>query len=219
MTRAIRATFSILTGVLVASMALPMPVASAEVAPEPISYPEKKPIPTRQKALNFGLVFVAQVGVYYIDQSAIIEDHGSFKEWWRHQTSPHFDKDSFDYNLVKHSLVGQYYYLFYRSRGYEERQAFFWTFLSSLAFEFGIEAYTEKPSFQDMYQTPVFGTIVGIGAEKLSNYFHSIETIPTTILAYIFNPMTLIPGSKCDCGVIPVVNGKGEAAVYATVRF
>lgn len=173
----------------------------------------------REKLINYGIVFATQWAVYIADQGETIQDHGSLENWWKHQTSPHFDKDSFDYNLFKHSFVGHYYYLFYRSRGYQERQAFYWAAISSLTFEFGIEALTEKPSFQDIYQTPVFGTIVGMGAERLSDYLHSIGTIPTTVLAYIFNPFTLLPGSKCDCGVMPTVGLKGEAGVIATLNF
>jgi Domain of unknown function (DUF3943) len=186
---------------------------------EKLPQAKHRKITREEKAANYGLVFVAQVGTYVTSQSSVIKEHGSWRNWIRNPTSPHFDKDSFDFNLVKHSFVGQYYYLFYRSRGYGERQSFYWAAISSLTFEFGIETFTEKPSYQDIYQTPVFGTIVGMGTERLSDYFHSIGTVPTTILAYILNPFTLLPGSKCDCGVMPVVGSKGEAGFVATLNF
>ncbi|RZA21238.1 MAG: DUF3943 domain-containing protein [Proteobacteria bacterium] len=150
-------------------------------------------VSTGDKALNFGLVYTAQWISYAATQSEIIEDHGSFKNWRENIFKPHFDKDHLNYNLSKHTLVGQYYYLFYRARGYGKQSAFQWAFLSSLAFEFTIESLTERPSYQDMYQTPVLGSIVGMGAEKLSLYLHSLQTTPTTILGYLFNPMTLLP--------------------------
>lgn len=217
----------ILTAVLTAAFLLFSNAASAaeisldKIEPIPKSPFSVKPakILGREKLLNYGVVFATQWAVYLADQGETVQDHGSLKNWWKHQTSPHFDKDSFDYNLFKHSFVGHYYYMFYRSRGYQERQAFYWAFLSSLTFEFGVESLTEKPSFQDIYQTPVFGTIVGMGAERLSDYLHSIGTIPTTVLAYIFNPFTLLPGAKCDCGVMPTVGLNGEAGVVATLSF
>lgn len=178
-----------------------------------------KPPTAREKATNFGLVFGAQVVTYIATQNEIIREHGSFKNWVQYPLMPHFDKDNFDYNIIKHSIVGHYYYLFYRSRGYQERSAFFWAIGSSLLFEFGIETVTERPSFQDMYLTPVFGTVLGMGMERLSGYFHSLHTLPTTIIGYILNPMPLIPGAKCDCGIIPNVGKKGEAGVVVTYRF
>lgn len=145
------------------------------------------------KTLNFGFVYVVQWASYFATQETVIREHGSFKNIRENIFKPHFDKDHFNYNLSKHTLTGQYYYLFYRSRGYEKQGSFEWAFLSSLAFEFTIETATERPSYQDMYQTPVFGSIVGMGAENLSLWFHSLQTWPTTMLGYLFNPFTILP--------------------------
>jgi hypothetical protein len=153
-------------------------------------------IPGIEKALNFGAVYVVQWGFYLTTQKKEIDKHGSFDNWLHNPTRPHPDKDSFDYNLVKHSLVGNYYYLFYRSRGYSERSSFLWSMLSSLAFEFTIETVTEPPSFQDIYQTPVFGTVLGVGSEKLSLYLHSLDTRWGHVLGYIFNPFSLLPSTS-----------------------
>lgn len=150
-------------------------------------------ISNASKAINFGVVYAVQWAGYFATQEKIIRDHGSAKAYRENILKPHFDKDHLNYNLSKHTLVGQYYYLFYRSRGYGKQSAFHWTALSSLAFEFTIETLTEPPSYQDIYQTPVFGTILGMGTEELSLYFHSLQTVPTTMLGYLFNPMTLLP--------------------------
>jgi hypothetical protein len=179
--------------------------------PEPISNP--------RKLANFGLVAATQVVTYWLTQEEIIREHGSWKNWIQHPLMPHFDKDNFDYNIVKHSFVGHYYYLFYRSRGYSERSAFFWTVGSSALFEFAIETYTERPSFQDLYLTPVFGTILGMGMERMSRYFHSLHTLPTSLIGYIFNPMTLIPGEQCECSMTPSVSVRGEPGVVVTLGF
>ncbi len=185
--------------------------------------PQGRPeVPNKEKFLNFGAVYGFQWAFYFYSQQETIEsDGGSLRNWYTNPFKPHFDKDSFDYNIVKHSLVGNYYYQFYRSRGYTEKNAFFWSFMSSLAFEFTIETITEKPSYQDIYQTPVFGTVLGIGFEKASIYFHSMNTWYGTTLGYLFNPMTLIPQfAREDKAVTltPVLNSKMTGFV-ATYRF
>lgn len=176
-------------------------------------------IPIKEKTLNFGFVYLSQWTLYLISQRDVIQEHGSLKNWYEHPMSPRFDRDSFEYNIFKHSLVGNYYYLFYRSRRYNEKDAFFWTFMSSLAFEFTIETITEKPSYQDIYQTPVFGTVLGIGFEKLSQYCHSWDNWYGDLLGYIINPMTLIPQfARENASATPVVDNKKIGAIV-TYRF
>ncbi len=162
--------------------------------PDPTSLNESAAIDIPQnKLLNFGVVYAAQWGFYFVSQHETIESHGSFNNWIEHSLHPEFDKDTFDYNLFKHALSGGYYYLFYRSRGYTEQASFIWSALSSLAFEFTIETITEKPSIQDIYQTPLFGAIVGVGFENLSKHLHELDTWYGHTLGYILNPFTLLP--------------------------
>lgn len=190
------------------------------------SFPEYIPegrtdVPDKEKFLNFSSVYGVQWAFYLYSQQETLEEEGSFRNWYTNPFKPHFDKDSFDYNIVKHSLVGNYYYLFYRSRGYTEKNAFFWSFMSSLAFEFTIETITEKPSYQDIYQTPVFGAVLGIGFEKASIYFHSLGTWYGTTLGYLINPMTLIPQftrENKEVALVPIVNSK-MSGLMATYRF
>jgi hypothetical protein len=185
-------------------------------------YPNYKPhgrtnIPMKEKLLNFGAVYGAQWAFYVYSQYDTIEKHGSVRNWYENALSPRFDHDSFEYNIFKHSFTGNYYYLFYRSRNYTEKNAFFWAFMSSLAFEFTIETITEVPSYQDIYQTPVFGTVVGIGFEKLSIYFHNWETWYGAALGFLVNPMSLIPQfAREDVIATPIVDNKtiGGAVTY-----
>lgn len=174
---------------------------------------ETDEISKKEKVTNFGIVVAGQIAGYIITQGDVIREHGSFENWTQYPFSPHFDNDNIEFNLFKHTWVGNYYYLFYRSRGYSERSAFLWTVASSTLFEFAIETVTERPSFQDLYQTPVFGTIVGMGAERASRYFHSIGTIPATTLGYILNPMTLIPGAKVKASLVPTIKSSGETGL------
>jgi len=152
---------------------------------------EAAEIPNTEIVLNFTAVYAAQWTIYAIDQRSIISKHGSFRNWYQYPFQPVFDKDNFDFNLVRHSIAGNYYYLFYRYRGYSMKNAFIWSVISSLAFEFTVETVTEKPSIQDIYQTPVLGTVVGIGMENLSQLLHSTDTTVGSIFGYILNPFTL----------------------------
>lgn len=176
-------------------------------------------IPREEKLLNFGAVYLAQWAFYLYSQNDVIKEFGSFKNWTTNPWRPHFDKDRFEYNVFKHTFVGNYYYLFYRSRDYTEKEAFLWTFASSLAFEFTIETVTERPSYQDIYQTPVFGTVIGIGFEKISDYFHSWDNWYGNFLGYAFNPMILIPQfARKDVVAMPIIN-KDTTGVAVTYRF
>jgi hypothetical protein len=142
------------------------------------------------------MVYVTQWTVYLITQRETIEEHGSWENFFSYPFRPDFDKDSFDYNILKHALSGNYYYLFYRSRGYSEIESFAWTFMSSLAFEFAVESYTEQPSYQDIYQTPIYGTLLGMGAERVGNYFFSSDSKFVRAFGYLFNPFELIKVKK-----------------------
>lgn len=156
-------------------------------------------------ALNFGAVYVAQWSVYLLTQEKTIADHGSWDNFINYPGRPEFDKDSFDYNIFKHALAGQYYYLFYRYRGYSETEAFAWTFLSSLAFEFAVETYTEPPSIQDIYQTPVFGTLVGMGFERVSHRLRGQDSAWMRALGYALNPFTLLSNYPQELAAMPNV--------------
>jgi hypothetical protein len=152
--------------------------------------------PASELAKNFGIVYGTQWAVYLITQHETIEEHGSWENFFSYPLRPDFDKDSFDYNILKHALSGNYYYLFYRSRGYSETESFAWTFMSSLAFEFAVETFTEQPSYQDIYQTPIYGTLVGMGAERIGNYLFSSDSKIVRAFGYLFNPFELIKVKK-----------------------
>ncbi|AZZ35479.1 DUF3943 domain-containing protein [Bdellovibrio sp. qaytius] len=159
-------------------------------------------ITAKEKKINFATVYTSQ-WIYYISSyKKEIKKYGSFENWIKNSINPHYDRDSFEYNLIRHTFAGQYYYLFYRSRGYTEENAFIWTCLSSFAFEFTIETVTERPSYQDLYQTPVYGTVLGVGVEKLSKYLHSTNTWIGHATGYLINPFTLLPPTNSFFGTV-----------------
>ncbi len=157
-----------------------------------------------ERAANFGTVYAGQWLVYGTTQRETIADHASWRNFRRNVLSPHFDRDNLEYNVIRHSLAGASYYLFYRSRGYTAENAFFWTVASSLAFEFAIESFTERPSYQDAVQTPAFGAALGMGLESVSRRLHSSGTWWGRLLGYFLNPFTLLPDSRYALAVAPV---------------
>lgn len=178
----------------------------------------RKNISTLEKTLNFSLVYAVQWGFYLYSQEDTIEKHGSFDNMNKNIFKTRFDRDYLDYNIIKHTFAGQGYYLFYRSRGYGLIQSFSWTFFSSLAFEYAIETYTEPASVQDIYLTPVLGTVAGVGFEALSLYFHSWNSVPGKILGTLFNPFTLLPFSSYEWRLTPYA-GKGKLGASLQVEF
>lgn len=199
--------------------------ARADVAPPP---PGPTPIPATEppvgpaansntngteKAFNFGVMYVAQWAYYLVSQNDSIIHNGSFENVTTTWYQPHFDNDRFEYNIIQHTFAGQVYYQWYRSRGYEMQEAFLWSFFSSLAFELTIETVTERPSFQDMYQTPVYGTILGAGLEKLSQTCHASGTALGHLCGYLTDPFTLIPASPKFAFVPDVFGGRYVANV------
>lgn len=170
-------------------------------------------VKARHLLLNFGVVYASQWAFYVTSQAETIRTHGSLKNWREYPFSPRFDKDSFDFNIIKHSFAGELYYLFYRSRGYSETRALAWTFLSSVAFEFTIETMTERPSYQDLYQTPIYGTLLGMGFERLSMYFHAKRNWFARGLGYLLNPFSLAPGAAYNFKFLPVIDKDQSGAV------
>lgn len=216
---------ALLAFLLLSSFAHAQDSAQASKPSDAAPMPKKKfvhdtryDIPAGEQALTFGALYLAQWGIYIIDQNDKIRSQGSFKNWQENPFRPHFDNDNFKYNLIWHTVTGQLYFQYYRSRGYTEISAFAWTVLSSLAFEFTIETVTEPPSFQDIYQTPVFGTVIGLSFERLSNYLHSQDTWATHALGYLFNPFTIFPFSKYKFQTAPMVSNKEVGAIF-TMQF
>ena len=172
------------------------PVKKEEQPKRVFRHVVRKDISVGEKLLTLGIVYTVQWGYYLIFQWDTIKKYGSFSNWYTNIYQPHFDRDSYDYNLIWHTLTGTCYYLFFRSRGHTKSEALLWGFLSQLLFEFTIETMTEKPSFQDMFQTPVLGAVVGIALEWLSNKLLSTNCAMAHLLGVILNPFALMPWSS-----------------------
>lgn len=86
----------------------------------------------------------------------------TFSDWWEKTTHPENDSDTFFINYILHPYWGGAYFVRARERGYNNWQSFGYSALLSSIFEFGIEAMAEEPSKQDLWVTPVIGSMVGL---------------------------------------------------------
>lgn len=92
-----------------------------------------------------------------------LKDNGAVhqvKEHWKN--GPVRDKDGPFVNFVLHPISGSIYYQAARISGYSRMQSFGYSFLMSTFFwEYGVESLFETPSWNDLWATPVIGSLIG----------------------------------------------------------
>lgn len=115
----------------------------------------------------FGYQFAA-LGILYVMPESVSgwtdeqkKDY-SLSVWWEKTTHPENDSDVFYMNYILHPYWGASYFVRARERGYNNWQSFGYSTLLSTLFEFGLEAMAEEPSKQDLWVTPVIGSMVGM---------------------------------------------------------
>lgn len=107
------------------------------------------------------------IGILYVAPESVSGWTDEQKEgydmsyWWDNVTHPQWDSDDWYINYVLHPYWGGAYYVRARERGYSDQQAFWYSVLLSSMYEFGAEALFEEVSIQDVFVTPIAGTLVG----------------------------------------------------------
>ncbi|MBD5213861.1 MAG: DUF3943 domain-containing protein [Bacteroidales bacterium] len=75
---------------------------------------------------------------------------------------PHWDHDKAIFNYVLHPYAGAAYFMSARSQGLNFWYSALYSFgVSTIFWEYGIEAFMEIPSIQDLIITPVVGSLLG----------------------------------------------------------
>ena len=154
------------------------------------SYPLKD-YKARESLAHLGWVYALTWIVYPLTQPDTVINKGSFSNYRKNFGQLVFDQDEPFWNWFVHPLSGSQLYLLYRSLGYDRQQAMGMGFISSTLFEFTVEIYTEPASVQDLYQTPVIGTILGIGIENLSLHLLNSGNSVSKFFGHLINPATL----------------------------
>ncbi len=129
---------------------------------------------------------------YLATQWDTIQDEGSWDGYQDRLFEFQFDSDSSTWNFFGHGLTGAQVYLFYRAKGYSRSDAFQLGFLSSLYFEVLIENYTEAPSFQDTFHTPIYGALIGHVLELTSVELINSDYWILQALGRILNPFSFL---------------------------
>ncbi|WP_159739022.1 DUF3943 domain-containing protein [Vibrio atypicus] len=75
---------------------------------------------------------------------------------------PVWDRDEHFLNYIMHPYFGGVYYTAARHAGFNEFESFLYSAtMSTFFWEYGVEAFAEVPSWQDIFITPFFGAVVG----------------------------------------------------------
>lgn len=88
---------------------------------------------------------------------------GLGSKWKDNVTSgPTWDRDEHFLNYIMHPYFGGVYYTAARHAGFNEFESFLYSAtMSTFFWEYGVEAFAEVPSWQDIIVTPFFGAVVG----------------------------------------------------------
>ena len=92
-----------------------------------------------------------------------LEEIPLFKRWGNHVSDgPVWDGDNWVFNFVLHPYGGAAYYMSARSLGFNMLYSSVYCFcISTIFWEYGIEAFMEIPSIQDLVITPIIGSLLG----------------------------------------------------------
>lgn len=132
-----------------------------------------------------------------------------FKRWSQNvRKGPVWDGDNLIFNYVLHPYAGAAYYMGARSLGFNVFYSFLYTAgISTLFWEYGIEAFMEIPSLQDLIITPVAGVLIGESFYLLKRHIVSNgyclfgSKVLGNIVAYIIDPVNevigLFAGNPC----------------------
>ena len=108
-------------------------------------------------------------------------------------TLPVWDKDDWALNYIGHPIAGSYYYNALRSQNASRFHSFLFSTAQSFIWEYFIEGMAERPSAQDLFITPVVGSLLGESTHMLTmsmrrNGFNFFEKV----FVLLFNPMFVI---------------------------
>lgn len=143
---------------------------------------------------------------------AEIQSVPMFKRWRNHvlREGPAWDHDKAIFNYVLHPYAGAVYFMSARSCGFNFWQSLLYsTCISSIGWEFGIEAFMERPSIQDLFVTPLVGSIIGEGFYRAKrriaeNDYHLLGSkVLGNIVVFLIDPVNevidLFRGRNTSC--------------------
>ena len=173
----------------------------------------------KESAKHVAGVYAVSWGLYPLTQPQVVKDKGSWKNYKNNFGELVFDRDEPFWNWFVHPISGSQLYLYYRANGYKRSDAMGMAFISSALFEFTIEIYTEPASIQDLYQTPVLGSLLGVGLENLSMYLLNTGNFFGRFLGHAINPSTLFWFYEGKVRVIPQTDWRTKGSLNFVAEF
>lgn len=114
-----------------------------------------------------GLLWMMPESVTKWDKNEIGSLGSKYKE--NIKAGPVWDKDDWAVNLIGHPYSGAAYHVVARKAGLTPMQSFgYGVFMSTIFWEYGLEAAAEIPSIQDLILTPVVGSLLGESFIKMT---------------------------------------------------
>jgi hypothetical protein len=135
----------------------------------------------------FGVLWVMPESVTNWNKEEM-KEKGILWKWKENvKAGPVWDKDNWVLNWITHPYCGGVYYMTARSSGFTVLESFGYSAIMSTFFwEYGIEAFAEVPSIQDLIITPVVGSAVGESFfyAKKSILRHDRKVLKSKFLGY-----------------------------------
>lgn len=157
--------------------------------------------------------------IYPATQLKTVREDGSWKKYKDNFGKLVFDQDEPFWNWIVHPYSGSQMFLYYRANGYSRVESLGMTLISSTLFEFTVEIYTEPASIQDLYQTPILGSVLGLGFETLSLYLLNTGNLFGKVAGHIINPSTLFWFYEGKMQLTPSYDGKGKVGLNFYMDF
>lgn len=126
-----------------------------------------------------------------------------FKRWREHVIveGPEWDHDKFYFNYLLHPYAGAAYFMAARSCGFNFWQSLLYcSLISNVGWEYGVEAFMERPSIQDLFITPLVGSVIGECFYKLKRHIVSEgytlggSSVLGNIVVFLIDPVNEVIG-------------------------
>ena len=129
---------------------------------------------------------------------AEIRNTPMFKRWYNNtiKNGPKWDGDSWIFNYIMHPYAGAVYFMSARSSGFNFWRSFLYSaIISNIGWEYGVEAFMEPPSIQDLFITPVVGSLIGEGFYRVkralvaNDYHIAGSRVLGNVVAFLVDPV------------------------------
>lgn len=126
--------------------------------------------PLAESSITISMMAIGSIVVLYISPDNVSNweekdlSPGNMGNRYSHKIGdgPVIDKDDNGINYYGHPYFGGSYYIHSRHLGYNKNESFLFSLLmSTCMYEYGVEAFFERPSMQDLFVTPVLGVVHG----------------------------------------------------------